>query len=75
VGVPEGRLVLGKHSGRHALGQRAETLGYTLSKEELDELYKRFTTLADTKKGVRNDEIGSLIESVKNALAESATVR
>ncbi|MCX6598977.1 MAG: 2-isopropylmalate synthase [Acidobacteria bacterium] len=75
VGVPEGRLVLGKHSGRHALGQRAETLGYTLSKEELDELYKRFTTLADTKKGVRNDEIGGLIESVKNALAESATVR
>ncbi len=75
VGVPEGRLVLGKHSGRHALGQRAETLGYTLSKEELDELYKRFTTLADTKKGVRNDEIGGLIESVKNALAESATIR
>ncbi|MCX6591216.1 MAG: 2-isopropylmalate synthase [Acidobacteria bacterium] len=75
VGVPEGRLVLGKHSGRHALGQRAETLGYTLSKEELDELYKRFTTLADTKKGVRNDEIAGLIESVKNALAESASVR
>ena len=75
VGVPEGRLVLGKHSGRHALGQRAESLGYTLSKEELDELYKRFTALADTKKGVRNDEIAGLIESVKNALAESASVR
>src|SRR5206468_8958079 len=57
VGVPETKLVLGKHSGRHALSQRCTDLGFSLSKEELDDLYHRFTTLADRKKGVRNDEI------------------
>jgi len=64
VGVPESRLVLGKHSGRHALKKRAEDLGYTLSKEELEEVYHRFTHLADNKKGLRNDEIASLVEEV-----------
>ena len=64
VGVPESRLVLGKHSGRHALKSRAEGLGFTLTKEELDEVYTRFTTMADNKKGLRNDQIRSLIEEV-----------
>ena len=38
VGVPEGKLVLGKHSGRHALNERAQRAGFDLSKQELDEL-------------------------------------
>jgi isopropylmalate/homocitrate/citramalate synthase len=53
VGVPESKLVLGKHSGRHALKKRTEDLGYDLSKEELQSLYDRFTALADNKKGLR----------------------
>lgn len=64
VGVPESRIVLGKHSGRHALKQRAEDLGFQLSREELDDLYHRFTTLADNKKGLRNDEISALVRDV-----------
>jgi 2-isopropylmalate synthase len=64
VGVPETRIVLGKHSGRHALKQRAETLGFNLSREELEEVYHRFTQMADNKKGLRNDEIRALIELV-----------
>jgi 2-isopropylmalate synthase len=64
VGVPESRLVLGKHSGRHALSQRAASLGFQLGKEQLDALYHRFTELADRKKGVRNDEILQLIHDV-----------
>lgn len=64
VGVPKSRLVLGKHSGRHALKDRAADLGFALSKQELDELYDRFTALADTKKGLRNDAIRGLIEEV-----------
>jgi 2-isopropylmalate synthase len=64
VGVPEGRLVLGKHSGRHALKQRTEDLGFELSKEELDTVYHHFTLMADRKKGVRNDEILNLIQDV-----------
>jgi 2-isopropylmalate synthase len=64
VGVPEGRLVLGKHSGRHALKKRTEDLGFDLTKEDLDTVYHRFTLLADRKKGVRNDEILNLIQDV-----------
>lgn len=64
VGVPESKLVLGKHSGRHALADRCKDLGFTISKEQLDELYHRFTTLADRKKGVRNDEIAALVHHV-----------
>ena len=64
VGVPESKLVLGKHSGRHALHKRAEDLGFELNKEELDALYHRFTAAADRKKGLRNEEIVSLIHDV-----------
>lgn len=71
VGVPEGRLVLGKHSGRHALLDRAEDLGFNLTKEELDRVYQRFTHQADNKKGLRNDEIAALIQDV---LAKAAAV-
>jgi 2-isopropylmalate synthase len=73
VGVPESKLVLGKHSGRHALNKRAEDLGFQLSKDELDVLYHRFTALADRKKGVRNDEILSLLHDVVSAKAATAS--
>jgi len=64
VGVPESRLVLGKHSGRHALKVRVKDLGLTLDKEQLDELYTRFSTLSDTKKGITDDEIRALAQDV-----------
>jgi 2-isopropylmalate synthase len=64
VGVPEGRLVLGKHSGRHALNQRAKDLGYELSKQELEGLYHRFIAVADhRKKGLMDKEIVALIRA------------
>ena len=72
VGVPETKLVLGKHSGRHALHKRAEDLGFQLSKDELDTLYHRFTALADRKKGVRNEEIIALIHEVIGQTAAAA---
>ena len=65
VGVPESKLVLGKHSGRHALKQRCSDLGFELSKEELDHVYQRFTALADRKKGLMNDEIAALVREVQ----------
>ena len=40
VGVPDSRLVLGKHSGRHALGLRCEQLGFQFDRRELDEIYR-----------------------------------
>jgi len=64
VGVPESRLVLGKHSGRHALRSRCTELGVDLDKEQLDEVYNRFVALADTKKGIIDDEIRKLASDV-----------
>ena len=72
VGVPESRLVLGKHSGRHALNQRAKDLGFELSGGELDAFYHRFTTMADCKKGLRNDEIVHLLREVCEMEAKAA---
>jgi 2-isopropylmalate synthase len=72
VGVPESKLVLGKHSGRHALNKRAADLGFVLTKDELDALYHRFTALADRKKGVRNEEILVLLHEVVDEKAAAA---
>jgi 2-isopropylmalate synthase len=72
VGVPETKLILGKHSGRHALHQRAEVLGFELNKEELDNLYHRFTAIADRKKGLRNEEIIALIHQILGQSAVAA---
>jgi 2-isopropylmalate synthase len=66
VGVPESRIVLGKHSGRHALKKRAEDLGFHLTGEQLNEVYHQFTMIADNKKGLRNDEIAVLVQQVIN---------
>jgi 2-isopropylmalate synthase len=71
VGVPESTLILGKHSGRHALHQRCEDLGHSLPKEELDIVYKQFITLADTKKGVTNAEILQMIENRRTLAAQA----
>ncbi len=65
VGVPEGKLVLGKHSGRHALTQRCTELNFTLTREELDIIYQEFTSLADRKKGIMDEEIVALIATVR----------
>ncbi len=68
VGVPESRLVLGKHSGRHALGARCKDLGLALDKPQLDEVYTRFTALADRQKGITDDEIRRLATQVQEDL-------
>ena len=72
VGVPESKLILGKHSGRHALNKRATDLGFVLTKDELDALYHRFTALADRKKGVRNEEIMVLLHEIVGEKATAA---
>jgi 2-isopropylmalate synthase len=74
VGVPEGRLVLGKHSGRHALKQRCEALGYQLSKEELETVYHEFTALADRKKGIMDEEIAVIVKRTQSEVAQVAGV-
>jgi 2-isopropylmalate synthase len=73
VGVPESRLVLGKHSGRHALKNRLEDLGFVLSRDELDLVYTQITALADNKKGLMDEEIAELARRSQLVLA-AATV-
>jgi 2-isopropylmalate synthase len=65
VGVPDSRLVLGKHSGRHALGLRYEQLGYRFETRELDDIYRRFVALADRIKQIEDYHLLDLIGSGK----------
>jgi 2-isopropylmalate synthase len=60
VGVPHNRMVLGKHSGRHALQHRLAELGIQLSGNDLDETYHRFVALADRKKNIYDQDLISL---------------
>ncbi len=65
VGVPASRLVLGKHSGRHALHQRIADLGYgDLGRADTKAVYQAFTKLADTRKGLTDDDIVALLEGL-----------
>jgi 2-isopropylmalate synthase len=61
VGAPGSALVLGKHSGRHGLEKRYEALGYTLTPEDLARVTEAFTTLADRKKTVLDEDLLSIL--------------
>ncbi|RZU42796.1 2-isopropylmalate synthase [Edaphobacter modestus] len=65
VGAGSTNLVLGKHSGRRALADRLERLGHTLTREQLDEVYHRFTELADRKKSIYDQDILGLLKPEK----------
>ncbi len=65
VGVTQTTLVLGKHSGRHALQQRLENLGITFERQQLDEAYRLMTTLADRQKTVDDTDLRSIAAQVK----------
>ena len=68
VGVPKNSLVLGKHSGRRALEHRLAELGHPLSKEQLNEVYGRFTALADRKKTIYDQDLLGLLQPDKTAV-------
>ncbi|MBI3176724.1 MAG: 2-isopropylmalate synthase, partial [Chloroflexi bacterium] len=61
VGVTQTRLVLGKHSGRHALKARLAELGYNLNEAELDKAFERFKNLADKKKTIADADLEALV--------------
>src|SRR5689334_2313744 len=69
VGVPANSLVLGKHSGRHALSLRYMELGYDITASELDAAYRRFTDLADKKKRIYDQDLISLLSTTACAAA------
>jgi 2-isopropylmalate synthase len=72
VGVPDSKLVLGKHSGRHALAMRCEQLGYQFDRRALDDIYRRFVRLADKIKHVEDHHLLELIRDTHKP-SKSAT--
>jgi 2-isopropylmalate synthase len=63
VGLPQTELVLGKHSGRHALKQRIVALGYHLTEPQLQQVFEQFKVLADRKKMIYDADIEALCET------------
>lgn len=61
IGLTRSRLVLGKHSGRHAFRQKLGELGYDLTKKELDGLFEKFKELADKRKEIVDEDIEVLV--------------
>jgi 2-isopropylmalate synthase len=61
IGLETNRLVMGKHSGRHAFKERLRGLGYDLSNHEIDRLFKRFKELADKRKEIVDEDIEALV--------------
>jgi len=64
VGIPASKLVLGKHSGRHALRDRLHQMGYELDEERLDKVFEQFKALADRKKEVYDEDLETLVSHV-----------
>lgn len=69
VGVPKTEIVLGKHSGRHALVARYNDLGYTFDNTQLNVVYHNFVALADKKKKIYDQDLISLINNIPTAIA------
>jgi 2-isopropylmalate synthase len=71
VGVPQATLVLGKHSGRHAVQRRCEQLGVTLERLELDAVYKAVIALADREKTVSDRDLARIVATVRGQEAQA----
>jgi 2-isopropylmalate synthase len=61
VGISGNKLVMGKHSGRHAFDERLKHLGFNLSKDDMNRAFVRFKELADKKKNVYDEDIEAII--------------
>ncbi|WLT30217.1 2-isopropylmalate synthase [Geothrix sp. PMB-07] len=75
VGVRQTHLVLGKHSGRHALAKRFEELGYPLERAELDKAYKLFTKLSDQKKEIFDEDLLAIVRDGLTHIPETFKLR
>ena len=62
VGLSESKLVMGKHSGRHAFRKKLEELGFGMDSAQLDDAFQRFKNLADKKKDIYDEDIVALVD-------------
>jgi len=74
VGVPKSKLVLGKHSGRHAFKKRLEELGVELGDDDLNKAFVRFKALCDRKKEVFDEDLLTLVEEEVMTPVETYTL-
>ncbi len=72
VGAPASEIVLGKHSGRHALAARCKELGHAISGDELDAVYTRFIALADRKKRLYDQDVLGIVDAVASCSISEA---
>jgi 2-isopropylmalate synthase len=61
IGVSSNRLVLGKHSGRHAFRQKVNELGFDIAEEQINEAFIEFKNLADKKKEITDEDLFALL--------------
>ena len=66
VGQDSNQLVLGRHSGRHAVGKRAEQLGLTLTSDELAQVYHAVVTMGEHRKSIGDNDIRRMVERVRS---------
>ncbi|MFQ5829147.1 MAG: 2-isopropylmalate synthase [Candidatus Methylomirabilia bacterium] len=74
IGRASNKLVLGKHSGRHALAARLKDLGYDLSGTDLDKAFRKFKDLADRKKEVYDEDLMAIVTDEMAATQETYTL-
>jgi 2-isopropylmalate synthase len=67
VGVPQATLVLGKHSGRHAVQRRCEQMGIALERRELDQVYRAIIAIADRDKVVKDEDLAAVVAQVRGS--------
>jgi 2-isopropylmalate synthase len=73
LGIPSSKLVLGKHSGRHALRDRMEQLGHNLSDDQLDRVFDEFKVLADRKKEIFDEDLEAIVGQLFQSAGEQVT--
>lgn len=70
VGIQASKLVLGKHSGRHALRQRLEQLGLNTNDQQLSEAFERFKSLADKKKEIFDEDLVAIVDDMSRTVKQ-----
>jgi 2-isopropylmalate synthase len=75
LGIPRNMIILGKHSGRHAIQHRVAEFGITLQDGQLEELFNQFKEKADEQKHVTDDELIRLVSSTINQTLERFTIQ
>ncbi|MEE9211167.1 MAG: 2-isopropylmalate synthase [Phycisphaeraceae bacterium] len=62
IGIPASKLVLGKHSGRHAFRERVRYLGFSIDDDALEKAFEKFKALSDKKKEVYDEDIEAILD-------------